>query len=118
MPLTPSTVWQRVHASVKTSLPASTSLFELIGTIDGGPLSWKLWGDLPSAGDTAYAGAVPSSGSRWLVSYYSGEVSEDLGWLPGMLGQSYIWLGELDRDGMGFHAIGEVQIHLTLFRRI
>jgi len=52
------------------------------------------------------------------VSDYSGEVSEDLGWLPGMLGQSYIWLGELDRDGMGFHAIGEVQIHLTLFRRI
>lgn len=73
-----------------------TSLFELIGTIDGGPLSWKLWGDLPSAGDTAYAGAVPSSGSRWLVSYYSGDVSEDLGWLPGMLGQSDIWTGVID----------------------
>lgn len=81
---------------LQPSYQKRTSLFELTGMLDGGPLGIKLHGDFPSTGDTAYAGVAPLAGSRVLVSWYSGDLVDNLGWLSGMLGQSDIWLGEMD----------------------
>lgn len=81
---------------LQPSYQKRTSLFELTGMLDGGPLAIKLHGDFPSTGDTAYAGIAPLADSRFLVSWYSGDLVENLGWLSGMLGQSDIWLGEID----------------------
>jgi hypothetical protein len=35
-----------------------TALYEITGHLDGGPIGIVEWGELPSAGDTAYAGVV------------------------------------------------------------
>ncbi len=73
-----------------------TSLFELTGTLDGGPIDIKTIGDFPSAADTSYAGVVPIDDHRFAVSWYSGDVDDDLDWIQGMLGLSDIWLGNVD----------------------
>ncbi len=73
-----------------------TSLFELSGDLDGGPLTLKNWGDLPSAGDTAYAGVAPVDANRFLVTWYSSDVGDDPNWLYGMAGLTDVWQGTLD----------------------
>ncbi len=73
-----------------------TTLFELTGTLDGGSLSIKDWGDFPSAGDTAYAGAVPIDETHVLVTWYSGDLEDDEDWFRGMLLLSDIWQGTID----------------------
>jgi hypothetical protein len=73
-----------------------TSLFEITGNFDGGPVSISYVGDLPSAGDTSYAGAVALDDHNMLLSWYSGDIHDDVDWLVGMLGLSDIWLGTLD----------------------
>jgi hypothetical protein len=73
-----------------------TSLFELTGNFDGGPLDIKEWGELPSAGDTAYAGAARVDANRVLLSWYSGDLILDQAWVNGLFDASDIWLGTVD----------------------
>lgn len=73
-----------------------TALYELTGNLDGGKLALKDWGDFPSAGDTSYAGAVKLANGNWLVSYYSGDLEKDEGWIFGMLDVTDIWRATID----------------------
>jgi hypothetical protein len=45
-----------------------TALFEVTGTFEGGPIDVALRGELPSAGDTSYAGTAPLDADRSFVS--------------------------------------------------
>jgi hypothetical protein len=74
------------------------TLFEVTGNLEGGPIDVVALGDTPSAGDTAYAGAVMLDGHRALTTWYSGDVVEDVDWVQGMLGLSDIWQGTIDFD--------------------
>ena len=73
-----------------------TTLFEITGTLDGGPIDIKEIGDLPSAGDTSYAGVVPIDDHRFVVSWYSGDLVDDVDWVQGMLGLADIWTATID----------------------
>lgn len=73
-----------------------TALFEISGALDTGPLQIHEHGELPSAGDTAYAGAAALSDGRILLSWYAGDLARDDSWVVGMLGPSDIWLAALD----------------------
>jgi hypothetical protein len=77
-----------------------TSLFELTGDLDGGgvaqPLAVKEWGELPSAGDTSYAGAADVDKDHVLVTWYSGNLDKDESWIFGLLDVTDIWQGTID----------------------
>ena len=73
-----------------------TALYEVKGNMEGGPLRIIEWGELPSAGDTSYAGVVPLGGSRFLTTWYSSPPAEDPSWLVGFNGQTDIWQATLD----------------------
>ena len=73
-----------------------TSLFEIVGNLDGGPLAIGEWGQLPSAGDTSYAGVVPLDDTHVLLSWYSGDLQADPPWVLGMFDLTSIWLGPVD----------------------
>jgi hypothetical protein len=78
-----------------------TSLFEITGaadggTLDGGPLDYKYWGDFPSAGDTSYAGIAFTDADHAVTSWYSSDLAEDEPWAIGIADLSDIWLGYLD----------------------
>ncbi len=73
-----------------------TSLFEITGNLDGGPLAIGEWGQLPSAGDTSYAGVVPLDDTHVLLSWYSGDLLADPPWVLGMFDLTSIWLGSVD----------------------
>jgi hypothetical protein len=75
-----------------------TALYEITGNLEGGPLSIHEWGELPSAGDTAYAGVAAIDGTHVLVSWYSSNVPKDEGWVFGLLDISDIWTGTIDFD--------------------
>jgi hypothetical protein len=73
-----------------------TALFELTGNLEGGPLAVKEWFELPSAGDTSYAGGVELKSGAWFFSWYSGDIALDEPWLTGMLDATNIWIGTVD----------------------
>lgn len=73
-----------------------TSLYELTGALAGGPLGVVDHGDLPSAGDTAYAGVVPVGADRWLVSWYASDLAADSPWVLAIFEASDVWLATLD----------------------
>src|SRR5205807_957097 len=73
-----------------------TALFELVGDAEAGALSARVWGELPSAGDTAYAGVVGLDEGRVLLSWYSSNLDQDPNWVIGILDATDIWLGTLD----------------------
>jgi hypothetical protein len=73
-----------------------TSLFEIGGTLEGGPITIHEWGELPSAGDTAYAGIATKKDGTALVSWYSGRLDTDEVWALGMVGVTNIWHGVID----------------------
>ncbi|MSP59597.1 MAG: hypothetical protein EXR72_04505 [Myxococcales bacterium] len=73
-----------------------TALFELTGMLDGGPIAIKEWGEVPSAGDTAYAGAAAIDGDRFLVTWYSGDLVVDDNWARGILDATDIWQATID----------------------
>jgi hypothetical protein len=79
-----------------TGMRKRTSLFEVTGTLEGGPIAVREWGELPSAGDTAYAGAAPLDGQRFLLSWYSSEVDLDESWINGIIDASDIWQATVD----------------------
>lgn len=73
-----------------------TALFELTGTLEGGPLGIKEWGELPSAGDTAYAGAAMIDANRAVLGWYSGDLFTDKPWVLAMFDLTDIWTATLD----------------------
>jgi hypothetical protein len=68
-----------------------TALYEITGNLEGGPIGIHKWGEFPSAGDTSYAGVVPLSRGRFLVSWYSSPLKGDPSWLTGFGGPTNIW---------------------------
>ncbi|MGH7298468.1 MAG: hypothetical protein ACRELB_26240, partial [Polyangiaceae bacterium] len=73
-----------------------TSLFEIRGDFDGGELSIGEWGELPSAGDTSYAGVVMTDPTHALLSWYSGDLQADRPWVLAIFDLTSIWLGTVD----------------------
>ena len=73
-----------------------TALYEITGEIEGGPIGIVEWGELPSAGDTSYAGVAHLDGSRFLATWYSSPPADDPSWFEGFFGQTDIWQTKLD----------------------
>jgi hypothetical protein len=73
-----------------------TALYEIGGDLQGGPLTIREWGELPSAGDTSYAGVAMIDPTHARVSWYSGDLQKDEAWVLGMLDWTSIWLGTVD----------------------
>jgi hypothetical protein len=73
-----------------------TSLFEILGDFNGGALTIQEWGELPSAGDTSYAGIAMEDPTHAVVSWYSGDLEADRPWVLGMYDPTNIWLGSID----------------------
>jgi hypothetical protein len=73
-----------------------TSLFEITGNFDGGPLDIKEWGEVPSAGDTSYAGVAMIDDTHALISWYSGDLAQDRPWVLAMFDLTNIWHGTID----------------------
>lgn len=78
-----------------------TALYELGGDFDGGPLTLREWGELPSAGDTSYAGAAALPDGRVRLTWYSGDRAADDTWLLGMYAATDIWQAVLDPSKLG-----------------
>jgi len=68
-----------------------TALYEITGQLEGGPIEAVEWGELPSAGDTSYAGVAPIGHDRFLATWYSSPLAGDPGWIEGFLGQTDLW---------------------------
>lgn len=75
-----------------------TSLFELMGdlTNGGGALTIKEWGEIPSAGDTSYAGVAFPDPNHALITWYSGDLAQDRSWVTAMFDLTDIWQGTID----------------------
>lgn len=87
-------VMARKHLGVQDT--KRTALYELTGNLEGGPLAAKELFEIPSAGDTSYAGGVKLKSGAWLFSWYSGNVALDEPWLTGMLNATDIWMGTVE----------------------
>jgi hypothetical protein len=73
-----------------------TALYEITGNLEGGPIGIIEWGELPSAGDTSYAGIARIEGPRFLTTWYSSPPAEDASWITGFFGPTDIWKAKLD----------------------
>jgi hypothetical protein len=73
-----------------------TALYEITGDLEGGPIGIREWGELPSAGDTSYAGIAGLGDGRFLTTWYSSPPAEDPSWLVGFGGPTDIWEATLD----------------------
>jgi len=67
-----------------------TALYELA---DGAAIEH---GELPSAGDTSYAGVAPIGGDRFVATYYSSNLAQDPPWARAMFGPTDIWQATID----------------------
>ncbi len=83
---------------LQPSLRKRTALFELSGDLENGALTVQEWGELPSAGDTSYAGGVPLDDHRVLLSWYASDLVRDENWAIALLGETDIWTATLDVD--------------------
>jgi hypothetical protein len=98
----PLTFWwhDRLFSIARKHLGADgrkrTALYEFGGTLDGGPLTIREWGELPSAGDTSYAGGAMLDDKTLLATWYSGDIQADDTWLLGMYAATDIWQAKLD----------------------
>jgi len=73
-----------------------TSLFEITGDFTGGMIYLTEWGQVPSAGDTSYAGAAALDDSHVLITWYSGDLMADRPWVLAMFDLTDIWKGTID----------------------
>jgi hypothetical protein len=76
--------------------PHRAPVFAASGNLEGGPIGITEWGELPSAGDTSYAGVVRLGGARFLTTWYSSSLQQDPNWITGLVGPSDIWQATLD----------------------
>jgi hypothetical protein len=79
----------RTFAVARKHLPGvankkRTALYELT------PTAIIEHGELPSAGDTAYAGVAPIDANRFLVTYYSSDIAQDAAWIRAVFGPTDI----------------------------
>lgn len=91
----------RKHILTDTLGRKRTALYEITaagdgGVLDGGPLAITEWGELPSAGDTSYAGVAMLDANRARVSWYSGDLDKDETWATGIFDLTDIWIGTID----------------------
>jgi hypothetical protein len=91
-----SFIWQsRVFMVARKHLQPTarkrTALFELTNDVEV-----KEWGELPSAGDTSYAGMAMLDDHRALVSWYSSNLQDDANWVVAILDATDIWTGIID----------------------
>jgi hypothetical protein len=77
-----------------------TALYELVGDLDGGELAWIEHTELPSTGDTAYAGVAPIDSRRVLVTWYSSILAQDGPWARALLEPTDVWQAELDLSAL------------------
>jgi hypothetical protein len=73
-----------------------TALYEVTGNLEGPTIGVKEWHELPSAGDTSYAGVAPLSDQTWLLSWHSGDVAKDEDWAAGRTSPTDVWRAVLD----------------------
>jgi len=73
-----------------------TSLYEITGTLEGGPIDIKEWGELPSAGDTSYAGVAMMDDHRASVHWYAGDLYKDEAWVLAMFDITDVWEATVD----------------------
>ena len=74
-----------------------TSLFELTGDFaHDTALSIKEWGEVPSAGDTSYAGYAPTDATHGVITWYSGDRARDRPWVVALFDPTDIWQGTID----------------------
>lgn len=95
--------WQsRLFVLARKHLPGlddrkRTALFEITGDFDHEKdIAVREWGELPSAGDTAYAGIVPIDANRFVTAWYSGDLQKDESWEFAMFDLTDIWKATLD----------------------
>jgi hypothetical protein len=87
----------RKHLQSATPPKKRTALFEITGDfLNAGTIGIKEWGELPSAGDTAYAGFATLDSDRILVAWYSGDIARDDPWILGQISETNIWQGVID----------------------
>ena len=75
-----------------------TAIYELRGDLadPASPVEVCEIQEVKSAGDTSYTGLAPLGNDRYLLSWYSSAVKEDVPWLEGTYGPSDIWLADVD----------------------
>lgn len=73
-----------------------TAVYEITGNLEGGPLGYNELGEIPSAGDTSYAGVEFIDRSHLSVIWYSSDVVLDPSWLYGLINGSDIWRATID----------------------
>jgi hypothetical protein len=87
----------RKHLQSKTSPKKRTALYEITGDfLHAGAIAIKEWGELPSAGDTAYAGIAPVDDQHMVAAWYSGDLVNDDTWIIGQLSATDIWQGTIN----------------------
>ena len=73
-----------------------TALYELVPG-EAGQLGWVEHGEMPSAGDTAYAGAAfIGDGNHVLATWYSTNIKQDGPWARAIFGPTDIWQATID----------------------
>jgi hypothetical protein len=86
-----SRVFMVARKHLQPSARKRTALFELTNDVEV-----KEWGELPSAGDTSYAGMAMLDDHRALVSWYSSNLQDDANWVVAILDATDIWTGVID----------------------
>jgi hypothetical protein len=73
-----------------------TALYEITGELEGGPIGIVEHAELPSAGDTSYAGVAAIDRHRFVATWYSSDVALDPPWVSGLFIGSDVWQATLD----------------------
>lgn len=92
---------ERLFVIARKHLPGDelrkrTALYEITGNLERGPIDIVEHGELPSAGDTSYAGIARIRGPRFVTTWYSSPPAEDPSWFEGFGGRTDIWNAKLD----------------------
>jgi hypothetical protein len=92
---------QRSFVFARKHLPCTykrTAAYELRGDLSdpAAPIQVCEIQELESSGDTAYTALAPLSQDRYLLSWYSSPVDQELPWFEGISSPSDIWLADVD----------------------
>jgi hypothetical protein len=92
---------ERLFVIARKHLPGDevrkrTALYEITGNLERGPIDIVEHGELPSAGDTSYAGVARIRGPRFVTTWYSSPPADDPSWFEGFGGRTDIWKAKLD----------------------
>jgi hypothetical protein len=90
------TLWVVARKHLGADGRKRTSLFRVTGDLESGPIDVAEVGELPSAGDTSYAGEATIDENRTLVTWYSGDLTVDETWIFGILDLTDIRIATID----------------------